>query len=185
MMRNENDNKVTTIVMTGLMMCLIMIATMFIKLPIPFTQGYVHLGDSMIFLSILVLGKKNGSIAAGVGSALGDVIGGYAFWAPWTLVIKFLMAFIMGAFVEYMEKKGKNNIGNSGISVMEMIGMLIAGIEMTAGYYIASIVMYGNLLVPIPSVPWNIGQFVVGMVIASLIASALCKTPAKKYFAIK
>ncbi|MEY8296878.1 ECF transporter S component [Emergencia timonensis] len=185
MIRNENDNKITAIVMTGLMMCLIMVATMFIKLPIPFTQGYVHLGDSMIFLSILVLGKKNGSIAAGVGSAMGDIIGGYAFWAPWTLVIKFLMAFLMGAFVEHMEKKGRNNTGSFGISAMEIVGMVIAGIEMVVGYYIASAVMYGNLLVPVPSIPWNVGQFAVGMVIASIIASALCKTPAKKYFAIK
>lgn len=185
MIRNENENKVMTIVMTGLMMCLIMVATMFIKVPVPFTQGYVHLGDSMIFLAVLVLGKKNGSIAAGIGSALGDIIGGYAFWAPWTLVIKFLMAFIMGAFVEHMEKKGKHNTGTPGIAVMEIFGMIIAGLEMVAGYYIASAVMYGNLLTPIPSIPWNIGQFAVGMVIASIIASALCKTPARKFFAIK
>lgn len=185
MIRNENDNKITNIVMTGLMMCLVMVATMFIKLPIPFTQGYVHLGDSMIFLSIFVLGKKNGSIAAGVGSAMGDIIGGYAFWAPWTLAIKFLMAFIMGAFVEHMGKKGKNHSGAFGISAMEIVGMVIAGIEMVVGYYIASAVMYGNLLVPIPSIPWNIGQFVVGMIIASIVASALCKTSAKKFFAIK
>ena len=50
-----NSNKINTIVMTGLMMCLVMIATMIIKIPIPFTQGYVHLGDSIIFLSFLVL----------------------------------------------------------------------------------------------------------------------------------
>lgn len=66
-------------VMTALMMCLVMIATMFIKVPIPFTQGYVHLGDSMIFLAVLILGKKSGALAAGAGSALGDIIGGYAF----------------------------------------------------------------------------------------------------------
>ena len=84
MMRNDNTNK---IVLTGLMMCLVTVATMFIKVPVPFTQGYVHLGDSMIFLSVLVLGKRNGVIAAGVGSALGDILGGYAFWAPWTLII--------------------------------------------------------------------------------------------------
>ena len=54
-------------VMTALMMCLVMIATMFIKVPIPFTQGYVHLGDSMIFLAVLILGKKSGALAAGAG----------------------------------------------------------------------------------------------------------------------
>lgn len=185
MIKNENSTRIQTLVMSGLMMCLVMVSTMFIKVPIPFTQGYVHLGDSMIFLSVLILGRKNGSIAAGVGSALGDVIGGYAFWAPWTLVIKFLMAFIMATFVEHMEKKGRNNGGTFGVSAMEIVGMVFAGIVMVIGYYIASAVMYGSLLVPIPSIPWNIGQFAVGMVIATVIESALCKTPAKKYFEMK
>ena len=185
MRRNQNDNRIMNLVLTGLMMCLVMVATMFIKVPIPFTQGYVHLGDSMIFLSVLVLGTRNGCIAAGVGSALGDIVGGYAFWAPWTLAIKLVMALIMGVFVEHMEKRGINQSDHSGIALTEIVGMSLAGIEMVAGYYIASAVMYGNLLVPLPSVPWNIGQFVVGMVIATALATALCKTPARKYFAFK
>lgn len=187
MNRNENltTNKINTIVMTGLMMCLVMVATMFIKIPVPFTQGYVHLGDSMIFLSVLVLGKKYGSIAAGVGSALGDVIGGYAFYAPWTLIIKLLMAFIMGAFVEHMEKAGRHKSETRGISAAEIVGMFLAGLEMAAGYYTVESIMYGNPMTPLASVPWNIGQFIVGMVIAVVLASALYKTPARKYFAIK
>lgn len=63
------------------MMCLIILATMLIKVPIPFTQGYVNLGDAMIFLSVLILGWKYGIVAAGVGSMLGDIIGGAAAWA--------------------------------------------------------------------------------------------------------
>lgn len=184
MIRKNSVDKVTNLVMTALMMCLIIIATMFIRIPIPMTQGYVHLGDSMIFLSVLVLGKKQGAAAAGLGSALGDVLGGYAFWAPWTFVIKFLMALILGAFVEHMEKKGKHVQGH-GIAAAELIGMILAGLEMAAGYYIVETVMYGNYLVPLASVPWNIGQFVVGMVIACILAAALCKTPAKKFFALK
>lgn len=182
MVHNQNTNKV---VMTGLMMCLVTVATMFIKVPIPFTQGYIHLGDSMIYLSILILGRKNGTIAAGVGSMLGDILGGYAFWAPWTLAIKALMAFIMGTFIEHMANKGKINIKTPGVCFIEIIGMILAGIEMVVGYYVAASVMYGNWATPLLSIPWNIGQFVAGIAIASIIASALCKTSAKKYFAIK
>ena len=169
-MRNPSGERVVNTVMMGLMTCLVIVATMFIKIPIPMTQGYVHLGDSMIFLSVLILGKKNGSIAAGVGSAMGDVLGGYAVWAPWTLVIKFIMAWILGAFVERFEKKG------------EIAGMVIAGAEMTAGYYVASSVMYGSWIVTLADIPWNIGQFVVGMGLALMLSAALNKTPAKKYF---
>ena len=169
-MRNPSSEKVVNMVMMGLMTCLVIVSTMFIKIPIPMTQGYVHLGDSMIFLAVLILGKKNGSLAAGVGSAMGDILGGYAMWAPWTLVIKFVMGWILGSFVEHFEKKGT------------IVGMAVAGIEMTAGYYVASSLMYGSWIVTLADIPWNIGQFAVGMMIAGVLYEALVKTPAKKYF---
>jgi len=169
-MRNPSSEKVMNLVLMGLMTCLVIVTTMFIKIPIPMTQGYVHLGDSMIFLAVLILGKKNGSIAAGVGSAMGDILGGYAVWAPWTLVIKFIMAWILGIFAERFGKKG------------EIVGMVIAGAEMTAGYYVASSILYGSWIVTLADIPWNIGQFAVGMVLALMLSAALNKTPAKKYF---
>lgn len=172
-MRNPSGTNVFHMVLMGLMTCLVVVSTMFIKIPIPMTQGYVHLGDSMIFLSVLILGKKNGSVAAGIGSAMGDILGGYAFWAPWTLVIKFIMAFILGLFVERFDKKG------------EIIGMTIAGVFMTAGYYVASSIMYGSWIVTLADIPWNVGQFAVGMILASVLYKALDKTPAKKYFVVK
>lgn len=169
-MRNPSGERVVNMVMMGLMTCLVIVATMFIKIPIPMTSGYVHLGDSMIFLAVLILGKKQGAFAAGVGSALGDILGGYAIWAPWTLIIKFVMAYIMGIFVERFGKKG------------ETVGMVLAGIEMTAGYYVVSSMMYGSWIVTLMDIPWNVGQFAVGMVLATMLSAALNKTPAKKYF---
>lgn len=44
-------------VLTALILSLVLITTMSIRLPSPFTQGYVHLGDTMIFLSVMLLGK--------------------------------------------------------------------------------------------------------------------------------
>ena len=62
----------------------------------------------MIFLSVLLLGKKGGAAASGLGSALADLMGGYAAYAPWTFIIKGAMAFIMGVFIEMMTKKKKH-----------------------------------------------------------------------------
>lgn len=96
--KRKMDMKANTyrVVMTALMMCIIMIAILFVRVPIPFTQGYVHLGDAMIFLSVLILGWKYGAIAAALGGMLGDIVGGFAAWAPWTFGIKGIMALIMG-----------------------------------------------------------------------------------------
>ena len=55
--------------------------------------------------------------------------------------------------------------------------MIIAGSFMVAAYYFAEGIMYGNWVTPLLGVPWNIGQFAAGMVIAVAIAAALCKTP--------
>ncbi len=78
------------IIYTGLMTALVLIATLFFKIPVPFTNGYVHLGDSMIFVAAIILGWKGGAFAAGVGSAFADILGGYTHWALPTLIIKAL-----------------------------------------------------------------------------------------------
>lgn len=162
------NEPVMQMVATALVMALICVATMIIKIPIPMTEGYVHLGDAMIFLGVLILGKNRGALAAGIGSALGDLFAGYAAWIPWTLGIKFLMAFIMGFAIE--KAAGK-------FPLVEVLAMILAGIEMVAGYYVAASLMTGNWVVPLASIPWNIGQFVMGIVLAVIFAAVLEKTP--------
>ncbi len=174
-------DKTNTIVMTAMMMCLILVTTYTFKIPTPF-QGYVHLGDAMIFLAVLVVGKKNGAIAAAFGSALADLMGGYVAFAPWTFVIKGLMALVMGLFIDYMVKRGKKNVKVAGVPLIEIIGMIIAGIVMVLGYGVADAVLAGNIMTGILSMPANCGQFAAGVIIASILAAALYKTPAKRYF---
>lgn len=170
----------TKIVMTALMMGLIMVAILFIRIPIPFTQGYVHPGDAMIFLAVLVLGWKYGAIAAAFGGMLGDIVGGVAAWAPWTFVIKGVMAIIVGILIELALRKP--DAGRKRVLAAEITGMVLAGAFMATGYYFAEGLMYGNWIVAALGIPWNIGQFVFGVILAVILAEALCKTPAKAYF---
>lgn len=177
----DKNNKTIKIIMTGLMIALIVTATILIIIPIPFSNGYIHFGDAMIFLSVLILGWRYGAIAAGLGSALADILIGFAVWAPWTLVIKGLMGVVMGLFIlKSMGKQEKNIIG---VPFRQLAGMVLAGLVMVGGYYIAEGVIYGNFIVALLGVPWNILQFTAGAVFAALLAAALYKTPAKKYFA--
>lgn len=179
----RNTGQAAKIVMTALMIAVITISIMFIKIPIPGTQGYVHLGDAMIFLSVLVLGWKYGAAAAAIGGALGDILGGMAMWAPWTFLIKGLMALIMGLFIAKTMKKKQITI--AGVPVLELIGMILAGILMVIGYYAAEAMMVGNWVSPVISIPWNVGQFITGIVISGILAAALYKTSAKRYFAYR
>lgn len=176
----QTSSKTQKIVLTALMMCIIMISILFIRIPIPLTQGYVHLGDAMIFLSVLILGWKYGALAAALGGLLGDLVGGAAAWAPWTFAIKGIMALILGLVIWSVSRK--ENVSASKFIVVEIIGMIISGLFMVAGYYLAEGVMVGNWMIPVIGIPWNIGQFVVGMIIAVIIATALAKTPVRKFF---
>lgn len=182
MARSENTSK---LVLTALMMCLVLLATIAIRIPAPFTQGYVHLGDTFIFVSVLLLGKNNGAVAAGFGSAMADLLGGFAMYAPWTLIIKFLMAYIMGIFVELSTKRKKNLAKLAGVPIIQIIGMFIAGVVMAAGYAVVDGVFAGNMLAGILGVPFNVIQFATGIVLALLIIATLYKTPAKKMFAYR
>jgi uncharacterized membrane protein len=98
------------LILTGLLTALITVTTIVIAIPIPFTNGYVHPGDSMIFMAVLVLGRRRGALAAGLGSALADVLLGYFIWAPFTLAIKGGMAFLTGLIIEKCAEKPRNFI---------------------------------------------------------------------------
>ena len=87
-MKNVTTKK---LVLTALFMALTVVATMFIRVPLPL--GYVNLGDAFVLLSVFILGPVYGTIAAGVGSALADLFG-YITYAPGTLIIKTTMAIV-------------------------------------------------------------------------------------------
>ena len=81
------------LVYTALFTALTTVATLVIQVPSPMS-GYVNLGDAMVLLSAWILGPVYGTAAAGIGSMLADLLSGYAYYAPGTLVIKCLMAFV-------------------------------------------------------------------------------------------
>lgn len=71
--------------MTALFAALACVATMSIRIPTPGTGGYIHPGDAIVILSGVVLGPGYGFLAAGIGSALSDLIGGYFVYVPITI----------------------------------------------------------------------------------------------------
>lgn len=127
------DKKTKDLSLTGLLIALVCICTMFIAIPIP--SGYIHLGDSMILFVGVVFGKKKGMIAGGIGSMLADILLGYLYYAPFTLIIKGAMGFIAGII-------GYNiNKNNSFLNVSRLIAGVVSGIIMVAGYFVTTIIL--------------------------------------------
>ena len=81
------------IVMAAMFAAIICIATFIVKIPTPM-RGYMNLGDCAVLLAGWLLSPGYGFLAAGLGSALADVFGGYAVYAPATFVIKGIMAVV-------------------------------------------------------------------------------------------
>lgn len=158
--------KSKNIVMSALMVALVTIATIVIRIPTPATQGYVNMGDALIFVSALLFGPKIGFIAGGFGSALADILAGYTNWAPWTFVIKGLEGFIAGFLVYRLNSK--DNI------IINIIALILAGLWMAIGYFIASLIMYG-MAAAITDFPSNVLQATAGIILGLPLAKLLGK----------
>ena len=171
-MGETQRTKTTDLVLTALMMGIIIVAIFILRVPIPFTQGYVNLSDGIIFISIALLDKKHSVAAASLGCMLGDVLGGFAMWAPWTFFIKGIMALITASIIGAFAKKDLSPKKKLAVSIFAMI---CGGLFMVFGYFIAEKVMYGTWTVAALGIPWNIGQFCVGIVLAVIITAALQK----------
>lgn len=93
---NQKDTTVN-IALTGLMGALVLVGT-YLNVPVPVLgdRTMIGLGNVFCILSGLILGPVYGGAAAGIGSFIFDLVGGWASSAPFTLVFKFLMAFVCG-----------------------------------------------------------------------------------------
>ncbi|MBT1280430.1 ECF transporter S component [Thermoanaerobacter sp. CM-CNRG TB177] len=157
-----DQNKVKKIVYGAFMMALVTIGTMVIRIPTPATKGYINVGDSFIFLSSALFGSLMGFIAGGIGSALADLLSGYAYWAPWTFIIKGIEGLIVGL----MYKKYTNEY-------LRIVFLIIGALWMVLGYYIAGGVMYGfkTSLVDVPSnLVQGFASIIIGYILIRLIS---------------
>ena len=161
MQKNITTKDITKI---SIMAALVFVTTYLIK--IPSLNGYTHIGDSMIILSALILGKKKGALAAGLGAALCDLLSGYMQYIIPTFLIKAIMVLIIASIAEKLIDKTK---------FAWIIGSIIGCTFQVFGYGLVETIMYG-FIGAIASVPANIIQSVVGIVIAMALATVLEKS---------
>ena len=133
------NNKTKLIVLKGIMIALVCITTMVIQIPIPMTEGYVNIGDSIIFVASILFGPIPGMIAGGLGSALADILTGYSHWALFTLLIKGFEGYVVGIIVSGYLLAGTFLQGSFIISLGSVPSNTIQGIvSMVIGIPIAS-----------------------------------------------
>ena len=164
------NQRLKKLVLSALMMAFTCVATLAIRIPTPGGFGYIHPGDALVILSGVILGPGYGFLAAGIGSALADLFGGYMVYVPITFVIKGLVALIAG--ILYRSIKGNKKSHYLAVALAGLFDILLV----TGGYYICEIPLYGSIAAA-ASVPANIVQGVGGLVISLLLYPVLFSIP--------
>lgn len=159
------NEKTKSMVLTALMATMVFVATYCIRIPNPATGGYSHMGDCMIFLAVLILGRGYGSAAAALGGALSDLLAGAAVWILPTLVIKYIMAFIMGTIIkDSRESRGR-----------QIFGAVAGGLFQIAAYTGTKIALLG-MGPAVASTPNICIQTAVGIVLFVILSAVLPKS---------
>lgn len=153
--------KTRKIVISAVFAALTFIATMVIQIRLT-ANGFVNIGDCMVVICGIFLGPLYGVAAAGIGSALADIICGYFIYAPATFVIKALMAFLASVITK-----------NKGI-VSVVIASIIAETIMVLGYFLYEIIIIG-LPSAVAGMPGNLLQAGFGFACSIVLYIALSK----------
>ena len=173
--KSEMTEKTKKLVLASLMCALTCVATMVIRIPTP-TMGYIHPGDALVILSGVILGPSSGFLAAGIGSALADLLGGYFVYVPVTFVIKGLIALFCGLIYQKAGKiPGFRYPAVAAGGVVDIF--LVAG-----GYFLCESFLYGPAGA-LASVPANLIQGVSGLIISLLLYPVLMAVPEVKQMA--
>lgn len=147
-MKKNSDLKLRIIVFTGLFAALVCVLTM---LHIPVGNGYIHVGDSLIYLSSMLLPFPCGLIAGGIGGGLSDLFSGYPVYFLPTLIIKSINSLIV-----YIVAKRDGKI----INVRSVLAVILSGAVTVLGYYLVAVILYGGFGSQLATIPGNIIQAV-------------------------
>lgn len=163
----KND-KVFDITITAMMASLIFCGTFLLKIPSPF--GYTHLGDSLLVLSVCLLGTRKSVYAGAIGAAMADLLSGFPIWVVPTLVIKSIFALIMG-YIMY-QRLSSWRFG-------WLAGAILGGVTQAILYTIVKIPLFG-MEVAVVRLPVIAGQSICAIIIGGILFYALEKVSVVK-----
>ena len=168
-MKKRNET-IRMLVLSAMFAALCCVTTMLVQFPT--VAGYTNIGEGMCLLAGLVLGPWYGFFAAGIGSGLADLLAGYAHYVPGTFIIKGLVALVAALLLRPLLKKGEK-IPFWRLALIELPSEVI----MVAGYFGYKALILGKGLAAAASIPNNLVQAAVGIVLSVVLYTALAKVP--------
>lgn len=164
----KTDKKIKNLTLTGLMAALITLFTAYIvHIPIGVSGGYIHLGDSLIYLSAVLLPWPYAMAAGAIGGGLADLLTA-PMWAPATVIIKILI-------VLPFTYRGKGILNKRNL-IAPVIAMFIT----VVGYYVADLILFGKEAAFLISVTSNGIQGLGSAAVFYIVSAALEKAGVRK-----
>lgn len=163
-------------ILASLFAAMVTVLTCYIK--IPTHNGYVHIGDGVIYIAACLLPAPLAMFCGALGGMFADLLGGYTVYALPSFIIKALL-------VLPFYRKSKKIIEKRNIFAA------IIGIAITVlGYFIADAVIFslsgGSILSPAPwaaalyDIPSNLIQSAASFAVFTALGAALDKANVKK-----
>ena len=176
-------NSMNKMVFTALLTALTVLFTLILKIPVG-PDCYIHLGQPIVFLAVMALPRKYACFAGAVGTSLADILGGYAFWAPWTFVVQLTVVLVFGFFID----RARNSNGTHmilRIPVSEFIGYIVTIVIGTIAFFFAEYMLFGNIIEAATCVPFRLLLLSSGAIIAAVAFKSLEAGTLKQNFYYK
>ena len=132
MNKTFKDSKVRLITMTGLMAAMTTIFTAYIfHVPVGTNGGYIHFGDSIIYLAAAMLPMPYAMLVGALGGGIADLLTAPMWMIP-TVIIKMLIV------IPFSSRR------NTIMSKRNLIAPIISFFISATGYYIAEAILFGT-----------------------------------------
>ena len=112
----------------GVFTALVFVVTAYLH--IPTNNGYIHVGDGLIYLAACILPWPYAMAVGAGGALLADCLTGFAIWAPGSVVIKAATALLF------------TNKGKKMMSLRNWLAMIPAAVICAGGYYLYEALLY-------------------------------------------
>lgn len=163
-------NKTKNLTITGIMAALITIMTAYIcHVPVGVNGGYIHFGDSLIYLAAAMLPRRYALAAAAIGGGMADLLTA-PMWIPATVVIKMLLV------LPFTNKETRI------ITWRNIIAAILAYFISTVGYFVAEYFLFGSWSVLLVSMTQSLIQSGGSTIVFFMLGVAFDKALIKQRF---
>ncbi len=155
------NKRIRLMCITGIFTALVFVVTAYLH--IPTNNGYIHIGDGIIYLAACLLPWPYAMVVGAGGALLADCLTGFAVWAPGSVVIKAVTTLL------FTSKRKKV------MTLRNYLAILPAAVICAGGYYLYEALIYSNFIAPLSGIPASLTQSFASSLLFVVVGLAIDK----------